>query len=159
MVTAISWTVTQDCVTSRTHGQLMNRLNREALERHATRNLPRHFEGGATARYGYRVRSAKYNAWKGRRVGHTIPLVLTGQTKEHVLANVQITATRNRGRLRSRGRTFGKGLGGLSAEMRSEIERVMPSEKAELAQWFANEYTRLCTTAEYRRKRRRRGGG
>jgi len=159
MVTPIRFTLEQNIVTARTHAVLMNRLNRETLERHRDRHLPLHFKYGATARYGYRQRGAKYNAWKGKKYGHTIPNVLTGGTRDKVMSSVKITATRKGGKLRTSGRNFGRGQGGLTAEQRSEIEKVIPAERTALGSWMASEYARRATLPEYKRKRRRRGGG
>jgi hypothetical protein len=152
---AMRFVVKQNMVTARGHAQIMRDLNRGILERWEHRYLPLHFKGGATERYGYRRRSAKYNAWKGKRFGHTIPLRLTGGTEAAVKSKVKITATQNRARLVTKGRNFDRGLGGLTTEMRSEIEKIIPRERDELVEWAANEYVRRAGLPQYKRERRR----
>jgi hypothetical protein len=150
----LKFTIESNLVTARAHGQIMRELNRGILEQWQWRYLAKHFEGGATARYGYRKRSARYTAWKGRRYGHTIPLVLTGGTRDAVRSGVKITATQHRATLKTRGRRFSSGkLGGLTAEMRGEIEKITPAEQQALKAWAQKEYIRLVRKPEYKRRR------
>lgn len=45
---------------------------------------PLHFRAGAASRYNYKKRTAKYLAQKKKKVGHLIPLVLTGELRRVV---------------------------------------------------------------------------
>lgn len=153
MVAAISYQLDQTLVTARAHGQMMRLVNQSVLQRWRDRYLPLHFQGGATSRYGYAPRSAKYTARKRRRVGHSIPLVLTGRLRDEIKKNVKITATQHGGRIRSRG------YFPMKAELRGEIEKVMPAENRDLADWAGKEYLRLSRKPEFARQRKRKGKG
>ena len=153
MVCAISYTIDANVVTKRAHAQIMREINRGMLERWRDRYLPMHFQAGATTRYGYEKRSAKYTARKRKKYGHSIPLVYTGRLRDTIRENMKPpTATQYKGSIKSRG------YFPMKAVLRSEIERVMPFENAELAAWALKQYTRMAKDPKYARKRTRRGG-
>lgn len=153
MVARISYELNADLFTARGHNEAMREVNREVLERQRDKNLPKHFKGGATERYGYRKRTLAYVNRKRKKYGHSIPLVWTGGTRDAVLSGVKITATRNGGRLKTRGRFP------MSAEMRSEIERISPDEMDDLLAYATNRYAYKAGLERFRRKRKRKGSG
>lgn len=153
MAAFISYELKADLFTARGHNEAMREVNREVLERHRDRNLPRHFQGGATSRYGYRQRTARYTQRKRRKYGHSIPLVYTGGTRDAIRQNTKITATRNGGRLKSRGRFP------MKEAMRSEIEIITRDERDELAAFALNRYVKKAGEKRFRRQRRKKGSG
>lgn len=60
---------------------------------HHTRHIPRHFQAFASVKYRYARRSAKYEARKQRLLGHRLPLVFTGKTRDTVTMLKTIRAT------------------------------------------------------------------
>lgn len=146
----ISYTLDASLVTKRAHGQIMREVNRAVLERWRDRYLPRHFQGGASSRYGYEPRTARYTARKRKKYGHSLPLVYTGRLRDEIKQRVKITATQHRGNLKSRG------YFPMKQVLRSEIERVMLFENEELAQFARDLYVRLAKRPEYKRQRTRR---
>ena len=58
---------------------------------------PKHFQRGATQKYGYKERDAEYNAKKLRLFHHRTPLVLTGTSKSWVLGRRAPATTRKMG--------------------------------------------------------------
>lgn len=153
MVARLSYELNADLFTARGHNEAMREVNREVLVKQWVTNLPKHFKGGASERYGYRRRSAKYVERKRKKYGHSIPLVWTGGTRDAVLANVKITATRNGGRLKTRGRMP------MSAEMRGEIERITPDEIRELTDFAGRIYLQKARSPRFRRLRKKKGSG
>lgn len=170
---AISFEVTSDLVSKRAFGQIMREVNRGILQRWADVYLPRHFEGGATQRYGYRVRTAKYTARKRRHFGHSIPLVYTGKLKETIQKNITIRGTQYRATLKSRGQfgSFVPKFQGTSKkttttnnrprvstiqQTRGEMERILPQEREELLKWGERRFYELAKSDKYRRKRKQR---
>lgn len=149
----ISYEVNADLFTARGHNEAMREVNREVLERQRDRNLHKHFQGGATERYGYRKRTAAYIRRKRKKYGHSIPLVWTGGTRDSIRQNVKITATKNGGRLKSKGRMP------MSAEMKSEIERITKDEMSDLLEFATNRYVQKAGSERFRRKRKKKGGG
>jgi len=66
--------------------------------------MPLHFKPGATKRYGYKIRSEQWKAYKRRLFGESKPLIFTGQMRDQLLANAGIRivarATNNRASVR-----------------------------------------------------------
>ena len=60
--------------------------------------LPLHFKRGASFRYKYRKRNAKYLKQKMRKLGHTQDLVLSGKMQRMVTSRIKITSNRKGGR-------------------------------------------------------------
>lgn len=71
--------------------------------------LPRHFDSGATMRYGYTPRTAGYIKRKRRVKGHATPLVWSGQLKQAALLSARIKSTHNMAQVR-----FGSGARALN---------------------------------------------
>ena len=68
---------------------------REATKHWQREFAPRHFEWGASGKYGYKPRSPKYYKRKQRVMGHRRPLVYTGETLKWVTTRfAQPTARR-----------------------------------------------------------------
>lgn len=55
---------------------------RDALVFHHQNHIPRHFKRDARTRYNHKPRNEKYKAWKKRRFGSIIDLVMTGSTRD-----------------------------------------------------------------------------
>lgn len=66
----------------RDHNRYVKMGVRETLLVHWAKNTRRHFQIGASSRYGYAQRSARYNAAKKRQFGHAIPMLRTGKTRD-----------------------------------------------------------------------------
>jgi hypothetical protein len=154
MAFEISYTVDSSLVTKRVHGQIMREVNRGMLLRWRDRYLPLHFQSGNHQRYRLDIRSIRHTIRKRRKYGHSIPLVFSGQLRDTIRQNMKPpTATQYRASIRSRGYFR------MKEGLRSEIERVMPFENEELAEWALKEYTRMARSPQYRRIRRRKGSG
>lgn len=151
----ISVELRSDLLTTRQHAKIMREVNREIMERHRRLILRRHFEGTPETRAGgawdYAPRSLKYNRWKKKKVGHTIPLVLTGQLKYLVMMTSKITATQHQSRL------YVRGYFPMRQELRNEIEAVSKQDAATLVKWASKEYLTRANDPENRRKRSRKG--
>lgn len=107
-----------------------NRISRAVLhaiaQEHLALHVKRHFEDNPSTRpggpYGYRKRSAKWNAFKQRVFGHQIPNVATGAAMISVLGSSRITATKDRSRL------YLKPGHPIHAYQRAELEAMTPGE-------------------------------
>jgi len=60
------------------------------------RFLPRHFEPGAEAKYGYQERVESYLKKKMRKHGHNMPLVFSGRLRSELTSNVMYQVTRTK---------------------------------------------------------------
>lgn len=74
----------------RIHNRIVKDALRHALELHHKNRLPRHFKSGAHARYGYKTRGKAYNEKKRQATGKAIDLVLSGASRDNILAHKQI---------------------------------------------------------------------
>lgn len=59
--------------------------------------LPKHFAEGATARYGYKKLSMKYQSRKSRRWGHRRPYVWSGALMRTATTGAKVRASKFRG--------------------------------------------------------------
>lgn len=64
-----------------------------AAERWHSNTLPRHFDSGASMRYGYAPRTPRYDRRKMRVKGHRQPLVWSGTLMRSALRSARISAT------------------------------------------------------------------
>lgn len=64
---------------------------------HHDKHIPQHFKSGAASKYGYRRRSARWQAFKRRVGASSLPLVFTGATAQEITRERKITATSTRG--------------------------------------------------------------
>lgn len=55
---------------------------RTALVYHHDRHIPEHFTRKAREKYGHKPRSDKYKAWKAKKFGAVLDLVMTGSTRK-----------------------------------------------------------------------------
>ncbi len=58
--------------------------------------FPKHFTTQGAQEYGYQPRTAKYQARKFRRFGHSNPLTYTGESKENTMSQYVIKVSPNR---------------------------------------------------------------
>lgn len=77
----------------RDHRRALRLAFTEAAVFHHERHIPRHFEPFASVKYRYARRNAKYEARKQRLLGHRLPLVFTGKTRDTVTMLRTIRAT------------------------------------------------------------------
>lgn len=77
----------------RDHRRALREAFTSAAVLHHTRHIPRHFESFASTKYRYARRKAKYEARKQRLLGHRLPLVFTGRTRDTVTMLRTIRAT------------------------------------------------------------------
>lgn len=100
------------------------------------RILRRHFEPGASSRYGYKKRTRRYDATKLRRFGHTTPLVYSGAMRHELLMRTpRITGTHRAMtmRLRARALRFSAQAAYKNyPDMRAEVRAMTPDEEAEI---------------------------
>lgn len=122
-----------DVLTERQFAKALNAGLRLAAFRFLQGNFGKHFKdvpenqpGGA---YGVLPRNPKYNERKRKRVGHTIPNLLTGRSRNYMRSNSVITATSTRGaRLRIRNRFA------MPDRMRRELETMTAEERVQAAE-------------------------
>lgn len=141
-------------LTKRGHNKMMRVLLMEAMQEHRWNTLPQHFERNAKTapggEYGYRKRTAKYQRRKAKKVGHQIPLVLTGRLAAMIQSNAKITATSKQARLRTRG------YFPMKVELRKEIEVISSEEQSKLKNDLKRkyvEYAKLKSFQDFVRKR------
>jgi hypothetical protein len=88
-------------VTYRGHPSALKKTLRKAVKEavekavfswHA-RYAKHHFRQGATARYGYAARTAKYKRRKRHQHGHAQPLVYSGAAKRQILRQVRVSSS------------------------------------------------------------------
>lgn len=98
---------------------------------------PKHFQESATEEYGYRARQADYEATKQRALGHTRPLVYSGES-ERATERMQV-------RVAARSATLAMSPGNLAfnpkkgrVNMRKELTETTQAETDELAVVFQN---------------------
>lgn len=154
MSVQIVCTITSSLVTARTHGQLMRKLNRQAMTRIRFGFLQRHFENNQFTRpggpYGYKARTARYQIRKAKTKGHQKPLVFSGRMLATMTSSARITATQKGGRLTLRN------YYAMTTQRRSEVENLAESEREEIVQRMERDYVRLAARPEYQRIRRRK---
>ena len=64
---------------------------------HHDKHIPQHFKSGAASKYGYKRRSASWQAFKRRVGASSLPLVFSGATAQEITGERKITATSTRG--------------------------------------------------------------
>ncbi len=155
MALQLAFELTTRLVTKRSHNKILNELNREVMERIRDEFWPKHFlnvpetsPGGGG--YDYARRTEKYQRDKLKKYGHNLPLVLTGALRATVGPSATITATANRGRLRSHSPHF------LRLRNKRELEAVSNRERATLAQWYGERYVAMANSPHYQETRIRK---
>ena len=154
MPVALGFRFSTDLVTARTHNKIMRTVNRETGEHIATKVTKKKFQKSALREYPGIVtpRGEKYNRRKQRKVGHTIPNVLSGRMREHVTSNSRVTATRNGGRVMLRN------YFPMQARQRQELEAMNQGDVARAQVHANNVWLREANKPKNRRKRKRRIG-
>lgn len=137
-------------ITPTKHRALMNDCLRHAMTEHKDKTIPKHFALGANTRYQYKPITAGYSIKKKRMVHHLIPMVLKGWLRATVIQTSKVTATYKKARL------YARGYFPMKDEFREQIEKVLPSEIADMAAFIAKRYVSLVTTENWGRKRARR---
>ena len=163
LLTAID--VSDDLVTDRKRGQILNEAMRRIAQRHRMVTMGDHFKknaktapGGA---YGYVARSSRYTERKLKRYGTDVPNVRTGALKRATRNNSIVTATQGKSTLTIKAPTSWKAKGkdsrsGLNDQRRAELEAMTPEEVRE-AQSYGQAYVKAeFNKPENRRKRKRR---
>lgn len=68
--------------------RVWNKINKDAMKvalmHHHNTHMPRHFKRDARQRYSHKERNAKYKAWKKRKFGSLIDLVMSGSTRDKI---------------------------------------------------------------------------
>lgn len=150
----ITFQITEDLVTKRTHARIMREVLRTSMLRHRDHRLGKHFKDIAETRpgggYHYEQRNPEYVKAKLKRKGHRRPLVWSGRTMRFVRNNSRITATQKRARLTARN------YFPLTLQRREEIEAFTPREKQEVEQGIQRLYLKEAAKPENRRRRKRR---
>ncbi len=153
----IGFEVKSNLVTERGHRKITRDLNRIAGHVHRTEFFPKHFENrpetypGAGG-YRFKKRTAKWNRYKMRKVGHITANVLTGKLKKRVVNESRVTATSNKW-------TVYTSIGfQMPAWQRKEIEIVTPREIKEKIRWFGHHYVKMTGYPQYQKYRRQRAG-
>lgn len=139
-----------------------NRAVRQALLyeafKHGAERLPKHFQAGAHTKYGYKERSAAYNASKRRYRGFAVDLRLTDRSYRYMTsaANQQVVVSGTASgpasvtvKLITRfpfpggAAPFKPGTGPVGvtvADMVSEVSRFTPDEVAEVSAGVAKRF-------------------
>lgn len=87
-----------------------------------------HFALSARSKYNYTPRSRTYNTVKRKAVGHTIPLVLSGTSRD-LSETKKVTATSKEGRVRMPVRVFNFRTAKSKVDKRKEFTTVLPQER------------------------------
>lgn len=135
----------------RLHNRSARRAMRDTLLHHHKKRLPEHFKQTARHRYGYAARKPKYKAQKRRQFGSITDLVKTGRMRDQMLnAPPKPILTGSAGRgvltgrilLRMRLANIGRvGKGVTPADMKEEIEKILPNEEQESASLYGSTFT------------------
>lgn len=139
-----------DLVTARTLNRIRRKVNEDAGDWIIDVVLPSKFTRGAYFEGTALPRTRKYRERKMRKVGHDIPLLLTGRMKSEVTSSAKRTATANGGRVKLRNYFPMRG------EMRGELETLSPRQTERLARRMEREFERQVNDPANRRKRRGR---
>lgn len=111
---------------ARNHNRISRAVLHSIAQEHLAYVIPKHFGNNPSTRpggpYGYRKRSERWNKFKMRRYGHTLPLVATGEALISVLGSSRVTATKDRSRL------YLKPGHPIPAFAREELEAMTPGE-------------------------------
>ena len=91
-----------------------------------------HFTLAARSKYNYTPRSRTYNTVKRKIVGHTIPLVLSGTSRD-LSETKKVTATSKEGRVRMPVRVFNFRTKNSKVDKRKELTTVLPQERNQLS--------------------------
>lgn len=146
--------IESNLVNKRTHGVLMEKLNRQAMTRIRFNYLPRHFQVNENTRpgggYGYTARTGRYQIRKAKTKGHQKPLVWSGKMLISIMSSSRITATQKVGNL------YVRNYMPMSPQRRSEVENLAPAERVEITERLQRDYVRLAALPQYQRKRRRK---
>lgn len=141
-----------------------NRFTRIALDEQLVdlfrRRLPGHFKTSARGKYNYAPRSSAYKRQKLRRFGSRTDLVKTGDTKREATSGYKISGTRRHGAITRvmRVRISLKGRAMKVRQIKSEINRTIPSEERQMGEGMRDSYTRqVYEDARKKRKRVRIG--
>jgi hypothetical protein len=134
------------------HKRLMNRLYREAMQRHKEKILPRHFEKVPETEphgaYGYAPRSRR---WKNRKARQgkdpDRPLVYTGLMRTIVIRESVVRATKDHATLTA------KNHYPMSEQRRREVEAISDREIFRMAGRMKQDYMQLVKTPEFARRR------
>lgn len=95
------------------------------------RYRPIHFTMRAMSKYGYTPRKRSYNFRKRKAVGHVLPLVLSGESRQRS-ATKTIRANKNGSRVTSPVQAFNFKPRGSRVRMREEYTAVAKSETDDL---------------------------
>jgi hypothetical protein len=137
-------------ITPTKHKALMNACLRWVMTDHKNKTIPKHFALGANTRYQYKPISRGYSIKKKRMVHHLIPLVLKGWLRATIIQTSKVTATYKQARM------YARGYFPMKDEFREQIEKVLPSEIADMAASIAKRYGILVQAENWGRKRARR---
>ena len=139
-------------LTKRAHNQIQNKVNRELMEKIRDELWPKHFQnvpetspGGGG--YRYAKRTQRYQRYKQKKYGHNLPLVLTGALRAGIRSSATITATANRGTLKSHSPHF------LRLRNKRELEVISDREGRQLAEWYRHRYVELANSPQFRDKK------
>lgn len=95
---------------------------------------PRHFAMTAYSRYGYTPRAKKYNSFKKRKLGHVLPLVYTGVSRE-LAGGATIRATSKGVAVTMPARQLNRRPKNSQVDKAAELRRVSLDEAQELQQF------------------------
>lgn len=137
----------ENLITPLRHKQLMESVLRWEMTTHKNERLMQHFALGANRKYGYQPITAGYSIMKKRVKGHLIPLVFEGRLRDVIKSSSRVTATSTRSRL------YAKGYFPMPDWFRSQIEKILPEELAEMSRNIGRHYVLLLNSRYYARKR------
>lgn len=146
----LSINLTSDLVTKATLNRIRRAVNGDAGDWIIETVVPAKFTRSAYHEGTAQRRTRKYRERKMRKVGHDIPLVLTGRMRSEVTRSAKRTATANGGRVKLRN------YFPMSGEMRGELETLSPRQTQRLARRMERQFEREVNDPANRRKRKRR---
>lgn len=166
---------------ARVNNEIVKTAIREEAFKHWRQRIPRHFQQGATGKYGYAKRQSlmragnkwiSYNTWKARKHKSRRDLVKTGATQREMTSRAKITVggaaeggkkpltVTLRLRFPFRGGTgrFRKSTSRQAVtidQMAKEIQAVTPDELRDISLGLQQRYVKIANGPEFRRRKRR----
>lgn len=161
---ALSVGMSTDLVTASTLGRIRRQVNRDAGAYIAGPILKSKFTQSIKYEGGYTGRSPQYQKWKQKKVGHTIPNVLSGRLKDYLPKDAaqRITATQNGGNVKLRPYWSAAGVrksngtirkSGFLEKQRQEMEFMGSRQQQRLANHMADSFVKQINDPKNARKR------
>jgi len=157
----VSYDLPSEALSTRAINRARRKANLAAAAHFVTNFLGKRFDGSMVVELGWGARDPKYNAWKLRNRGHTVPHLKNGTTRA-AAKNATFKAALKRITIEvpgaSRGYDSRPTKSGIS--LRNELSRTSSKEGAALSVIWKNAYEeeiRAALAAPLRRGRKKKG--